>query len=183
MFYKNILLAIGLLLCCNGVLAQKYGTKTGQISFEASVPSFEPVAAQHQSVSAVLNTNTGQLAVLVLVTGFRFEIALMEEHFNENYIESEVYPKAVLKGEIKDFDFSAINAGKTAFQFSGSLEIHGVVQVFDTELQLSKADQDLLLSAHFALNPKDFNIAIPKIVANKIADEVWVTVQLSLIKL
>lgn len=180
MSHRNYLAATLFLLCSSIGIAQKFGTKAGSIAFEASVPSFEPVAATHSSVSAVLNSDNGQLAVLALVTGFRFDIALMEEHFNENYMESEVYPKAILRGQIKDFDVKAIGIGNTAFQFSGSLEIHGVVQPFETELQFSKTDQDLLLSARFALKPEDFNIEIPKIVAKKIADEVWVAVQLQL---
>ena len=82
----------------------KYMTKSGSMSFEASQPTFEPIEATHSAVSALLNADTGELAVLALVRGFRFPLALMEEHFNENYIESHQYPKTSFKGSITDFD-------------------------------------------------------------------------------
>ena len=85
---------------------EKRITKNGLINFEASVPSFEPVEAKHNNVSAILNIATGDIASLALVKGFRFKIALMEEHFNENYTESTKYPKATFKGKIENFDVS-----------------------------------------------------------------------------
>src|SRR5688500_14963512 len=92
---KNVLIA--LLLLSAGVSAQKMITKTGKVTFEASVPSFEEVKATHDAVTCVLNPATGEIASLALIKGFRFKIALMEEHFNENYIESNKYPKATFK--------------------------------------------------------------------------------------
>ena len=95
----------------NGVLIvnaqEKFITKSGVINFEASVPSFEEVKAKHQSVSALLKSN-GEFASLALVKGFRFKVALMEEHFNENYAESSKFPKATFKGKIKGFDISKL---------------------------------------------------------------------------
>ena len=82
---------------------EKYLTKTGELSFEASVPSFEEVAAKNNSVTALLNTENGEIAVLALIKGFRFKNALMEEHFNENYAESTKFPKALFKGQIVNF--------------------------------------------------------------------------------
>ena len=98
------LLYFFLLLGASTFAQQKYLTKTGQISFEASVPSFEEVAAKNNSVTAILNTENGEFAALVLVKAFRFKNALMEEHFNENYAESHLYPKATFKGKIKDYN-------------------------------------------------------------------------------
>ena len=79
-----------LLLLIFGFLSQiqaqeRFLTRTGEIQFEASIPSFEPVAAENKTVTAIINPKNGDIAALALVKGFRFENALMEEHFNENY--------------------------------------------------------------------------------------------------
>ena len=105
---------IVLLIFCFAFVAtafgqEKFATKTGEINFEASVPSFEEVKAENNNVSAVLETGTGNFAALALMKGFRFKVALMEEHFNENYIESSKYPKATFKGKIQDFDYSEVS--------------------------------------------------------------------------
>ena len=93
----NLLIVIAVL----SVNAQgKYLTRTGQLDFEASVPAFEEVAAKNSAVTAILNAENGEFAALALVTGFRFKNALMEEHFNEKYAESEKYPKATFKGKL-----------------------------------------------------------------------------------
>ena len=72
----------------------KMQTKTGKITFEASIPSFEEVKATNETASCIIQLKTGKIASLALVKGFRFKAALMEEHFNETYIESNIYPKA-----------------------------------------------------------------------------------------
>ena len=81
--------AIILILCFFPIVVisqGRYITKTGEINFEASVPSFEEVKAKNSNVSAILNSDNGEFATLALMKGFRFKVALMEEHFNENYI-------------------------------------------------------------------------------------------------
>ena len=106
----------------------KYLTKTGTISFEASVPSFEEVAAKNNSVTAIINTENGEIAALALVKGFRFKNALMEEHFNENYAESDQFPKATFKGTLKDFDLDAI---KASYTIDGELTFHGKTKALE----------------------------------------------------
>ena len=106
----------------------KYMTKSGSMSFEASQPSFEPIEATHSAVSALLNADTGELAVLALVRGFRFPLALMEEHFNENYIESHQYPKTSFKGSILNFDSNALSNQPRTVQLTGELSMHGVTK-------------------------------------------------------
>src|SRR6187549_3993369 len=97
------LLLMTLLSVAGFVSAQdKMITKTGKVTFEASVPAFEEVKAKNETATCVLNPTTGEIASLALMKGFRFKIALMEEHFNENYIESDKYPKATFKGKIEN---------------------------------------------------------------------------------
>ncbi len=100
-------------------------TKTGTITFEASVPSFEEVKAKNSGVSCVLNTKTGEIASLALLKGFRFKVALMEEHFNENYVESDKFPKATFKGKIENFDLSKLMTTANNYTIKGKLELHG----------------------------------------------------------
>ncbi len=174
------LLYFFLLLGASTFAQQKYLTKTGQISFEASVPSFEEVAAKNNSVTAILNTENGEFAALVLVKAFRFKNALMEEHFNENYAESHLYPKATFKGKIKDFDLKQL---KDTYKISGELTFHGVTKpINNVTIKLKNTDGNITLSSSFKLLPSDYNIKIPSIVKSKISDEVVTTIELLLVK-
>lgn len=153
---------------------KKYGTKTGEITFEASVPSFEEVKAKNTNVSAVLEADTGKFAALALMKGFRFKVALMEEHFNENYIESSKYPKATFKGTIQEFNISEVS-GKREYSIKGTFNIHGVDKKMDVPAIISVNGEVVTLTAQFVLRPEDFNIKIPSIVSNKIAEDVNVS--------
>ncbi|RSK39700.1 YceI family protein [Mangrovimonas spongiae] len=152
----------------------KFLTKTGTIQFEASVPSFEEVKAKNNGVTAILNTNNGEFAALALVKGFRFKNALMEEHFNENYAESEIYPKATFKGKITKFSMAKIKTPHT-LTISGELTFHGKTkQLKDIAVLVSKKGDNILLSGTFKVTASDFNIDIPKIVRNKVSETVKV---------
>ncbi len=95
---KKAITYIFIVLISSTLIAQsKYYTKSGSIDFEASVPSFEEVKAKNNTVTSILNTETGEIAALALVKGFRFKVALMEEHFNENYAETHKFPKATFR--------------------------------------------------------------------------------------
>ncbi len=169
-----------ILFCFTAAIAQKYSTKTGEINFEASVPSFEEVKAKNTNVSAILNAETGDFAALALIKGFRFKVALMEEHFNENYAESSKFPKATFKGKIKDFDASSLTESEKEFTISGAVTMHGETKAVEVPLVLQMQNGVLLITTNFVLDPKDFNIKIPKIVSNKISEEVMVSASFSL---
>lgn len=159
----------------------KYSTKTGSIGFEASVPSFEEVKAANANVSAVLNSETAEFAALALVKGFRFKVALMEEHFNENYIESSKYPKAIVRGTLKDFVFSELSATPQRYELEGTINLHGKEQPLLIPVMLSKTtDGSLRLTTHFDVKPEAFDIKIPGIVRKKVSEEVKVSVELNL---
>lgn len=175
---KHTILLVGLLFFAQSY-AQKFYTKTGQIDFEASVPAFEPVKASHNTVTAILNVETGEIAVLALMKGFRFRNALMEEHFNENYVESDTYPKAVFKGKIDDFSKDNMKA-KQSFPVKGTLTLHGTSKEISTTLDLEMSDGAYVLQTNFSVAPGDFNIEIPGVVSDKISDEIKITTNLSL---
>ena len=154
----------------------RLSTKKGVLQFEASVPSFEEVKAENTAASAILNLKNGDFAALALITGFRFKVALMEEHFNENYMESAKYPKTSFKGSIEGFDYDACLNGKHEWNLNGTLEMHGESRQINVPLILKPNEGHLLLEASFSVKPADFNIKIPKIVSNKIAETVNVNV-------
>ena len=168
-----------LVLCAMQSIAQeKYYTKSGSITFESSVPSFEEVKATNNKVTAIFKPETGDIAALVLVKAFRFKIALMEEHFNENYAESNKYPKAKFSGKIKDYNLKKNNE----VIISGKLTFHGVTQQIEVPASIKKQNNSIQLTASFSLEPEDFGIHIPKIVRSKIAKKVDVTLSFTLNK-
>jgi len=155
------------------IYGQKYITKTGVVGFEASVPSFEEVKAQNNSVTAIINTDNGEFATLVFVKGFRFKNALMEEHFNENYAESDKFPKATFKGKLVDFDFSSLN---DTYKMNGSLTFHGKTKVLNNIIcKLDKTQNGISISGNFIALASDYDIDIPKIVRKKISEEIEVS--------
>ena len=159
---------------------EKYLTKTGELSFEASVPSFEEVAAKNNSVTAILNTENGEIAVLALIKGFRFKNALMEEHFNENYAESTKFPKALFKGQIVNF---SLDKSIKNFKINGELSFHGVTQTIENiPVIINESNGKLMIEGAFEVLASDFKIEIPKIVRNKIAEDVDVSFRFELLK-
>ncbi|KAF2326650.1 YceI family protein [Flavobacterium ginsenosidimutans] len=162
--------------------AQKLITKSGNIKFQASMPSYEEVAAESKSVSAVLDQTTGDFASLVLIKGFRFKVALMEEHFNENYMESEKFPKATFKGKIEDFDSSKITNSPKNFTLKGDLTIHGKTKAVSVIVKISKAPNGVNAIGTFEAKPEDFDIEIPSLVRKKIADKIKINYNFLLAK-
>lgn len=173
-----------LLLFASGslVFGQKYTTKTGTLKFEASVPSFEEVAGENKTVSAVLEAEKGNIAVLALVKGFRFKIALMEEHFNENYAESDQFPKATFSGKIAGFDVKDLTSTAKNYTLSGDLTFHGKTKKVSSTAKMSKSGDKISVSGHFELKPEDFGMEIPGAVRNKVAKTVEVSYQFLLSK-
>jgi hypothetical protein len=105
----------------NSLFAQKAITRSGEIKFEASMPALEEVAATNKTVSSILDLSNGDFVALALVKAFKFKAPLMEEHFNENYIESTKFPKATFKGKILNFDAKKLTAKKTEYDLEGDL--------------------------------------------------------------
>tara|TARA_B110000908_G_C9987604_1_gene328292 strand:- start:77 stop:670 length:594 start_codon:yes stop_codon:yes gene_type:complete len=173
---KNLLFVIIFLSSIFSIVnaQEKFITKFGEINFEASVPSFEEVKATHNSVSAIIKSN-GEFASLALIKGFRFKVALMEEHFNENYAESSTYPKATFKGKVKDFDISELSTDDKEYVISGTVNMHGVDKNIETKAFIRKVNDIIFLETQFILKPEDFNIDIPSVVSSKIAEEIHVS--------
>ncbi len=169
---KKVLLTAFVLLTTVTFAQDKMTTKTGKITFEASVPAFEEVKGKNDGVTCVLNPKTGEIASLALMKGFRFKIALMEEHFNENYVESDKYPKATFKGKIENFDEKALTATTKQFTIKGKLELHGKTKDLTTTANIRKTDSGIEIKSDFTVNASDFDIAIPSVVKSKVSNKI-----------
>jgi hypothetical protein len=158
----------------------KYLTKSGVLNFEASVETFEEIKAANSNVTAIFNASNGEFAALALVKGFRFKNALMEEHFNENYAESDEFPKAIFKGELTGFSLETI---QNTYTINGTLSFHGVTQPIENVSVVVVASKNTFhFKGSFVIAPNDFDIEIPNIVRSKIADNVTVVFDFELIK-
>lgn len=153
-----------------------YMTRTGQISF-FSKTSMENIDAINNEVTSVLNTKTGELAFAVLIKSFRFEKALMEEHFNENYMESSRFPKSTFSGKIlnlSDIDFGKDGTYRASVE--GDLTIHGVKKKVSSQGEVQIARGKIVALADFVVSLKDYDIKVPSLVADKIAESIEVKV-------
>ena len=179
---KNLVILLLLLASSQQVIAQKYFTKTGLTLFKASVEAFEPVEAENNSSTAILDTSNGQIAALLFIKAFHFEIALMEEHFNENYMDSDKFPKAQFKGLIKEFNFSELTKEEQEYMFSGELIVRGVSKTIEAPINLKIEDNKIFANSTFIVTPEDFEIEIPNIVKEKIAKSIIITFNYELIE-
>jgi len=177
---NTIVIVIGLLMSLQ-VSAQKYFTRTGITQFEASAKAFEPVEAINNSTTAILNTNTGGVAAQVFMAGFQFKNALMQEHFNENYMDTHKFPKATLKGQLEDFSKARMTT-HTSFTLNGILTIKGIEKEIQADIFLKEENKHLHVSTIFSVRPEDFDINIPSIVRDKIAKEIQISVEYELIE-
>jgi hypothetical protein len=171
---KKIALLVLVALYSFAPIQDKKLTKTGIITFEASVPSFEEVIGKNTAVTCVLNITNGEIAALALMKGFRFKVALMEEHFNENYIESSKFPKATFKGKMDDFDVSKLTTTSKEYSLKGKLELHGKSKDIVTIAKVRKIGTELEVKTNFSVNVSDFDIEIPSVVSKKVAKKVTI---------
>ena len=177
---KYILILV--LFVSNMATAQKHFTKTGLTTFKASVDTFEPIEAKNESTTVILNTETGAIAALLFVKAFHFEIALMQEHFNENYMDSSRYPKATFSGNIQNFSFEELSDYQKEHKIHGVLTIRGIEKKITISCLLKKIKNGLSLKTNFNVFASDFEIKIPKVVRNKISQEINITAEYDLIE-
>ncbi len=178
-----LLICMCLLICSVSFSQDKYIDKNGTIVFEASEKLFEEVKATNKSTTAIYNIETNEIAALALMKGFRFKNSLMEEHFNENYMESDSYPKAIFKGKIIDFNAKEnLNEIAVEVNVKGVLELHGKQKTIEAIFTIQKINNIIAITGSFTVSPSDFDIEIPKIVRNKIAKVVNVSLDFKLVQ-
>ncbi|MGB4774602.1 MAG: YceI family protein [Daejeonella sp.] len=152
-------------------------TKTGEISF-FSKASLEDIQAKNKNVTSFINTKTKETVVRVPITQFQFPNKLMQQHFNENYLESESYPAATFKGNIAEvIDFA--KPGIYDVTANGTFTLHGVSNKKTLKGKLTIADNTVKLDSQFDILLADYKIDIPKLVFNKVAEKINITANLS----
>jgi len=175
------ILLIVLLFSQTWLISQEsYLTKTAVIRLDASTP-LEDIRAVNENVNTILKTN-GEIASLLLMKEFDFKKELMEEHFNENYVESDRFPKAYFIGKIQDFSLDLLTETNKQFQLEGSLSIHGVTNAFETMVQLRTISGNIELETSFIIRPEDYKVKVPRLLFKKIAQEILVTISANLIR-
>ncbi len=162
--------------------AQKFFTRDGKVKFDATVnSSLEEVEALSNSATCVLDAANGNIQWAVLIKGFKFEKSLMQEHFNENYLESSKYPKATFVGKITNLqDVNFASDGTYNAIVSGKMTIHGATKDISTNGALTVGGGNVKLNAGFNLALADYNISIPSLVSDKVAKEIKVLVDATL---
>jgi polyisoprenoid-binding protein YceI len=104
----------------------------------------------------------------------------MEEHFNENYIESHQYPKTSFKGSITDFDQTTLSEQPQTVKLTGELSMHGVTKPINVSATVTQADERITLASSFSVKTSDFGIEIPSLVRKQIDENVQIQVSLPL---
>ncbi len=176
---KLILIATVFFLIQSSFAQKRYFTKTGNVSFKAGT-AVEDIDGINKSTTCVFDANTGDIQFAILVKGFEFKSSLMMEHFNENYLESDKYPKSVFKGKITNID--KINFQKDGIYpaiVKGTLEIHGVKKDIESTGKFKVSGETVLTTSEFAVVLDDFKIDIPGMVKDKISKTAKITVNCS----
>jgi len=166
-FFLNIILAVN---------AQKFMTKNGFISFYSHTP-MEDIKAENNQVVGILDISTGEMVFQALIKSFHFDRALMEEHFNENYMESDKIPKSIFKGKITDLksvDFT--KNGTYNVTVDGDLTIHDVTNKISAKGTIEVVTGGINASSKFNIVPEDYKIIIPGVVKDKFDKSLLLTV-------
>lgn len=166
-------------LAWGSVAAQQFMSRAAHVEFFSETPA-ENIFAETDQASAVLDLASNQLAFQVPIISFHFEKALMEEHFNENYMESERYPAATFQGKINDIDGAAAVGTALDVTATGTLTVHGVGVERTVNGKATRTEAGWTLDAVFDVPTADHDIAIPKLVREKIAERIAVTLHAEL---
>lgn len=159
---------------------QKHFTKEGNVSFYSEAP-MEKIEAHNKRATAIVDEESGAVQFALLVKNFQFEKALMQEHFNENYMESDKYPKSTFRGTMAsadDVDFSTPGTYETTV--TGDLEIHGKKNTVTVPATFIIGDDGVQAKASFSVKCQDYDIKIPNVVADNIAKQIDITIDVNL---
>jgi polyisoprenoid-binding protein YceI len=174
---KRIISAAALLILFHtSAHSQVYTTRTGFIGFYSKTP-LEDIRAENNQVFAAIDAGKKNIAFSLLLRGFVFTKELMQEHFNENYVESDKYPKATFSGSFSG-DVNLSKDGVYKVMIKGNLTLHNITHPLETPATIEVKGGKLLGQAEFKVKPEDYNITIPSLVRDKIAQEMRVNVKI-----
>jgi polyisoprenoid-binding protein YceI len=180
---KKIIAIFTIIVIVNTANAQaKYFTKTGKINFDATAKSSpENIKAVNKATTMVLDSKSGDVQFVSLMKGFEFEKALMQEHFNENYVETTKFPKAEFKGNISNNSTVVYTKdGAYKVKVAGKLTMHGVTKDIETEAVISIKSGKVSASATINALLADYKINIPSMVADKVGKSAAITINCAL---
>ena len=175
---KRLIVIFTLSFLFYGLKADKYMTKNGYIGFYSHTP-MEDIKGDNNQVAGVIDISTGDIVFQTLIKSFHFDRALMEEHFNENYMESDKIPKSSFKGKITNLP--SVNFSKNGMydvNIEGDLTIHDVTNKISTKGTIEVVAGGINASSKFNIVPEDYKISIPGVVREKISKDLEVTVSM-----
>jgi YceI-like domain len=176
---KTMLFAVVFFAVNSSFAQDKFLTRNGEISFYSKAP-VEDIESHSNKVLSIIDIKKSEVAVNLLMKSFEFEKKLMQEHFNENYIESDKFPKATFKGSYgTDENISAMVDGEYNVVAKGELSIHGVKKEISIPVKILIQNKKLSATLEFKVLVKDYDIKIPKVVVKNIAEEVTITAKFS----
>lgn len=171
---KKIILILLAHICLYTASAQIYLSRTATVTFFSKTP-MEDIKAVNNQVYAAIDAGNKSVAFSLLLKSFNFRKELMEEHFNEDYVESEKFPKATFSGSYEgNVDLS--KPGHYSVTVKGKLSLHNVTREIEIPADITVSNNNLTGTSSFSVNPGDFNIQIPALVRDKIAKEITVSV-------
>lgn len=154
----------------------KYIDRAGKASFFSSAP-LEDIAAENNQAVSILDIESGEVVASMLMRSFDFRKALMEEHFNENYVESDKYPKATFRGKVQNMaEIDVSKDGAYTLDIAGEITLHGVTKALAMKAEAKVVNGTIAAKAVFPLRVADFKIDVPRLVIRNIAEVVEVTV-------
>jgi hypothetical protein len=177
---KQLIVFVCCLLLNEAALGQKFKSEKGLISF-FSDGIIEDIAADNAGVGTLFNSNTGELVFIVPIKEFKFQKSLMREHFNEKYMETDKFPKSTFQGKLVGYEMGV--TGEQKVKAVGKLTLHGVTKDIEVPGILEVNGDRAVMKSKFKIKLKDFNIKIPTIVWQNIAEEVDVKIDFTYKKL
>jgi polyisoprenoid-binding protein YceI len=168
----NVIIAV-LITLCSYASAQKYVIDKSFVTFYSHA-SIEDITADNKKSSGIFNSATGDIVFSIPITEFKFQKSLMQEHFNEKYMESDKFPKATFQGKVEGFNATA--EGAQQLKAVGKLTIHGQTQNVEIPGTLEKVKDKYQMKSKFVVKLVDYKIEIPQLLWQNIAEQVEVTV-------
>lgn len=173
---KRLSILLLILVSATGSDAQKHFTKNGKISFYSGT-SVEDIKATNRTVVAMLDSKTGELQFVVLMKGFAFKKALMQEHFNKDYVESDKYPRAEFKGVVENnSEIKYTGSNSYSARVTGNLTIHGQTKAVEVTGKIIIKDGTPHLSSIFHIQIADYKITVPRLYRDNISPTIRITV-------
>ena len=174
---KKLIILLGIVIS-SPVYSQIFMGKTCEISFFSHSPIMD-IKAVNKASKPLLNTSTGDIQIKITMTSFEFEKPLMQEHFNEEYVESEKFPFAIFRGKINEkVDFT--KDGDTKVTVTGKFTIHGVEKERTIEGVVSIEGKEIIISTKFNIHVADYDIKVPSLYVTTIAEDVEVKLNATL---